>query len=216
MSLSITIDVNGATAQAAVSAVAEALKDRQGMHGTISKSVLGIVRKHLDDKYVPRNSRGDFWADVRNSAQSSATADEATVSLTELGIALRYHGGEVTPGKSISSFTGKLTRALAVPSAEVPIRDGRQIRPGRAGVLAFIESKTAGETVGYLVEGVLKTAVRGKNKGQPYAVAKPGGALLYTLRTITRHRGDKGIFPTESAISDAGSAAILDFVKSFE
>ena len=216
MNVTVAITLDTSKVIADLQAHAAAMKDRTGLHGSISTGVLVAVKDHLKDNYLQRDGpRGDFWADVIASSQAKSTAESATVSLTELGIGLRYRGGTVTPGKSISSFTGELTRALAIPSSKVPVKGGRQIRPGRAGVLAFIQSKRGGETVGYLVEGETKTAKRGKNKGKPYVTAKPGGALLYTLRTITRHRGDKNILPTNQAIETTASKAARDFIASF-
>ena len=186
------------------------------MHGGIAMEVLQLVRNHLDQKYVPRNQRGDFWADVRNTTTSTADDKSANVSLNELGINLRYNGGDVTPGKSISSWTGELTRTLAVPSDKVPIVDGRQIRPGRAGILHFLRARTRGDTVGFLVEGEEKEIARGKNKGKKGTKAKEGGDLLYTLRTITRHKGDKGILPPQDKVSDAAKQATALFIDSYE
>ena len=216
MSLAVSITLDASKVIADLKAHAAAMNDRKGLHGSISTGVLVAVKSHLRTNYLPRDGpRGDFWADVIASAQASHDATAATVSLTELGIGLRYYGGDVTPGKSISSFTGELTRTLAVPSAAVPVKGGRQVRPGRAGVLAFIHGKRGGETVGYLVEGVRKTAKKGKNKGKPYIIPKPGGALLYTLRTITRHKGDTKILPTEQVIFSAAMKATQDFIRSF-
>lgn len=215
--LNITIQVKDAAATATVEAMRLAVKDAQGMHGAIAVAVGKETRDHLTERYLPRDKNGlDFWADVIRSITTTATAEQATVALNELGIALRYYGGDVTPGKSISSYTGKPTRALAIPSSKVPASGGRQIRPGRAGLLAFIRKAAGGETVGFLVEGEKKTSTKGKNKGKPYIVPKPGGSLLYTLRTITRHKGDKDILPSEARLVAAASAAIRDFVDSYE
>lgn len=217
MSVSISIQIDSAAAVASLAAVEAAALDRAGLHGAIAQATQKIVRDHLTAKYLPRDGpRGDFWADVIRSTQADADQTAATVSLTELGIALRYRGGEVTPGKSRSSYTGELTRALAIPSAAVPVAGGRQIRPGRAGILAFIRKATGGETVGFLVEGEEIIAKRGKNKGKPYVRPKAVGQLLYTLRTITRHRGDAGILPEEQALADSARAAIASFIASYE
>ena len=99
-----------------------------------------------------------------------------------------------------------------MPADKVPAEGGRCIRPGRAGLLAFIRSRTGGETVGFLVEGAEKTLTRGKNKGAVRIVPKPGGSLLYTLRTITRHRPDHGILAAEARISEAALMVMGDFL----
>lgn len=217
MSVSVSISLDATLIIADLKAFGAAMKDKKGLHKSISTSVLDAVRDRLKAEYLPRDGpRGNFWADVIASAQAKSSEEMATVSLTELGIGLRYRGGEVTPGKSISSYTGELTRALAIPTLKVPVKGGRQVRPGKAGVLAFIQgNRLGGETIGYLVEGETRTAKKGKNKGKPYTVAKPGGALLYTLRTITRHRGDKNILPTNQAITETASRAARDFIDSF-
>lgn len=215
MNLTVTIDT--ASLSASLEAQAKAIADGDGMHGAIARSVNDTVRDHLTRNYLPRDGpRGDFWADVIRSTESTSDATSATVALTELGVTLRYHGGEVTPGKSISSYTGEITRALAVPSSKVPVASGRQVGPQDAGVLAFVRKKGGGETVGYLVQGIVRLATRGKNKGKPYNAPKPGGALLYTLRTITRHKADPGILPSDEALVASAKAAILDHIGSFE
>lgn len=220
MSLKISVSIDDAGALSSIKAKRKALADKEGMHGSIAEFVSKLTREHINDNYVPRDGpRGDFWADVRDSISSTADENLATVSLSELGIVLRYHGGEVTPGKSISSFTGKPTRALAIPSASVPVSGGRQIRPGRAGLLAFIEAANQGDTVGYLVEGqevIRKRDTKRGVKGTPYTVPKPGGDLLYTLRKITRHKGDKKILPDEADLVDVAKSAIFEFVDSFQ
>jgi hypothetical protein len=213
--ISVTIDTADLTASLA--AQAKGLADSTGMHSAIRQESIEVVKNHLRENYLPRDGpRGDFWADVIASTQAASDDKSATVSLTELGVALRYSGGEVTPGKSISSFTGKPTRALAIPTAAVPVAGGRQIRPGRAGILAFIKSRTAGETVGFLVSGELRKITRGPNKGRERIVPKTGGQLLYTLRTITRHKPDPSILPPDESLVDAAKKAIFAHLDSFE
>lgn len=215
--IKITVDVQAAAVTASLDALTKGMDNRAGLHGSMAESVANLTRAHLDEKYVPNNKRGDFWARVRNSVEAEANDSEASVTLSELGVRLRYYGGEVRPGKGVSSYTGKPTRALAVPSLAVPIVGGRQIRPGRAGILAFLRKVTGGETVGFLVEGMEDGIVsRGPRKGSKRIVPKPGGALLYTLRTITRHPADKNILPTEAALAARATEAALDWITSHE
>ena len=215
--MNLSISINTAAEGASLEAMAKACDDMAGLHASIAASMDTVTRDHLTENYLPRDGpRGDFWADVIASRQSSWSESSATESLTELGIYLRYHSGDVYPGKSISSYTGELTRALAIPSKNVPVEGGRQIRPGRAGILAFIPSRGGGETVGVLVEGVERIALRGKNKGKPHAMAKPGGSLMYTLRTVTHHDGDPNILPPVAALMEGAEKAVQDFVFSFE
>lgn len=222
MSVSVTVSVESAATAASVRAITMAMRDKPGLHGAMAEGVARLTRAHLRDNYLPRDRDGvDFWADVIRSIEATAGDAEATVTLQEVGLRLRYHGsaglpgGGVTPGKSISSYTGKPTRALAIPTEKVPAAGGRRIRPGLAGLLAFVRSAQGGETVGFLVEGMEKALTRGRNKGAVKIVPKPGGSLLYVLRTITRHRPDHGILPPEARISEAALRAVGDFVESF-
>lgn len=213
MSVSIKVNINAAAPKAALARIKAVAEDSEALHAGIAEAVARVTREHLRVHYVPRDERGiDFWADVVNSVEAESDASGATVSLNELGIGLRYRGGTVTPGKSISSYTGELTRALAIPGDKTPVQQGRAIRPGRAGVLAFIRAVSRGETIGYLVEGQEKTITRGKNKGGTRIVPKPGGSLLYTLRTITRHRPDPNILPDEAAIFWQAQAVVISAI----
>lgn len=225
--MQIYVSIDAAAAKASLEATPKALADRDKMHGLIAEEVAKLIRGHIDSKYVPNEKRGtNFWADVRDHITATATGELATVTLGQLGIALRYYGsgglpgGGVTPGKSISRYTGKPTRALAIPTEHVPVSGGRQVRPGRAGVLAFIGSITrGGETVGFLVEGEereRKRATKNGPIGSKYNVPKPGGSLMYVLRTITRHTGDKNILPSDQELIDSASAAILAHFASYD
>jgi hypothetical protein len=215
--MNLSISINTAAVEASLGSIAKACEDRQGMHSAIASSMDVVTKDHLTSNYLPKDGiRGDFWADVIASRESSFTADYAVETLSELGVHLRYHGGDVFPGKSISSWSGKPTVALAIPSVNVPVAGGRQIRPGRAGVLAFIPARGGGETVGVLVEGEERIALRGKNKGRPYAIPRPGGSLMYTLRTVTHHTPDPNIFPSDAALLKGAEEALRDFVFSFD
>lgn len=213
--LKLSINVEKAAVEASLDAITSGLADRAGLHASMATAVESEVKDHLTTKYVPRNKHGNFWERVRDSIEVRSDASGANVDLVETGIGLRYYGGDVTPGKNPAASgpnKGKPTRALAVPSDSVPVVSGRQLPPARMGLLAFLRRVTGGETVGFLVEGEEKTS----KKGKKYITPKPGGDLLYTLRTITRHTGDKGIIPAESILMQAASMAARDWVDSFE
>lgn len=218
MSLKLSIKLDKGTLKRYLEQIARVAGDKEEMHREISEEVADLIGAHLLAKYVPRDKNGvDFWADVRNSIEASGSPKEALVTLEEIGLRLRFYGGDVTPGKSISSYTGKLTRALSVPSKDVPAEGGRQIRPGRAGLLAFIRSATrGGNLVGTLVEGMEVPITRGKKKGQKRIVPRPGGKLMYTLKTITRHKGDKKIIPPEEKLREASVRAILNLLDALD
>ena len=163
----------------------------------LAAAAAGVERRwqgHLRERYVPRDRDGvSYWADVVRSITSEVTDSGAVVKVSGLGLRLRYEGGMVLPGKGTSSFTGRPTRALAIPSDRVPVRDGRRIAPGQAGPLAFVAAR-GGDVVGYLIAGeVAGTVSRGSNRGKPRVRAK--GPVLFTLKLRQAMRGDAGIFP---------------------
>lgn len=189
------------------------IEEREPLLAGMATAVEQEVRDHLNEKYVPRNKRGNFWERVEKSIEVHTNPKAAEVALTETGIRLRYDGGDVYPGKNPARSgpnKGSPTKALAVPSDKVPVRRGRQLAPFQGGLLAYIQAKTAGETVGYLVEGEEKAIGRGPNKGKTHVVPKTGGALMYTLRTVTHHKADKGILPVDSVLLEAMKRAALD------
>lgn len=212
--LEINIDLNELSH---IEGIADALEDTETLHMVAAQGGGEEQKSHLRDKYVPRNKRGNFWERVHDSVEISADEDSGTIAMTELGIRLRYHGGEVRPGVNKAAAgpnKGNTTKALAVPSDAVPVSNGRQLSPAFMGPLAFLFGKRGSESVGYLVEGEEKTITRGKNKGKKRIVPKKGGDLMYTLRSITRHKADTGIIP-EDEISSAAVAALSDHLDSF-
>jgi len=216
--LSIKINVQTTAAKAPLAALSKALVNREGLHESIARGVDLVVLEHLTAKYVPRNKRGNFWERVVESREVTSDAKGAEIALVEPGVGLRYHGGEVTPGKNPARSgprKGQPTKALSVPSDAVPVKSGRQLPPFQMGLLAFLRKATGGETVGFLVEGEEKLITRGANKGKTRIVPKVGGSLLYTLRTITRHPADKNILPDERKMEEAAESATFDWVDSF-
>ena len=171
-----------------------ALGDRGELLAAAAAGVERRWQAHLRERYVPRDRDGvRFWADVVSSMVSEVKESGAVVRVSGPGLRLRYEGGVVTPGKGTSSYTGRPTRALAIPSDAVPVRDGRRVAPGQAGPLAFIAAR-GGDVVGYLIAGeVTGTILRGSNRGKPRVRAK--GPLLFTLKLRQAMRGDAGILP---------------------
>jgi hypothetical protein len=209
MSVSIKISVNAAAPKAKLEDFKRVANDRAKTNDAIGEAVAELARQRIHDRHISEETRGNFWERVRNSIENESSADGATVSYNELGIGLRFRGGDVYPGKSISSYTGKLTRALALPTDDVPLINQRPAAPHQAGtLLAFLRAASRGETVGFLVEGMEKEITRGKNKGSRRIVQRPGGDLLYVLKSVTHHRPDPGILPDETAIQFAGQAAV--------
>lgn len=149
-------------------------------------------RRHLLERAAARDKGGvDFWARAARSVSSEVSDGRAVVRVVQVGLRLRYEGGVVSAGKGISSYTGRATRALAIPSDRVPVRDGRRVSPGEAGPLVFVKAR-GGDVVGYLIGGEVNGVIsRGKNKGRPRVRAR--GPLMFTLKMRVAVRGDAGV-----------------------
>lgn len=216
MSLSVTIDLRDTLGLGPILA---ALEDTAGLHEALAAAVEATVANHLTG-LNSRSPNTGFYASAARGVEVESDASRGLVRIPELGFALRYYGGTVKPGIGISSYTGKLTEALAIPTDDVPIvgpSDARhRQRPGDAGLLAFIPNRKEGsKSIGFLIEGVEKTVTRGKNKGKTRTVPKPGGDLLYILAEEVTHNPDPSVLPTDAEfLSSAGDAAV-DYIESF-
>jgi|GEM_PF-2597181 len=216
--LNIKIDALGA--RELIEKATALAEDRQGLYAAMATGVEAEVKDHLVKNYLPKDKRGNFWERVYESTEVKVSGSGATVALTETGVALRYYGGEVYPGKNPSRSgprRGQPTKALAIPSAAVPVKRGRQAAPFQMGVLAYLRRATSADpdTVGYLVDGVEKPITRGPKAGQMRIVPKPGGRLLYTLRLVTRHSADKNILPPDGNLLEAAERGALEHIGSF-
>lgn len=166
-----------------------------------------IVR-HITTVKVPAQSAGiTWWQQAAATLRTTVTDREAVIAFTRPGIRLHYYGGEVRPRKA---------RALAIPTKDVPIKNGTRLPPRAAGLLAFIPAAKGRETLGYLVTGRRKTITRGKRKGGTRLEPIPrtaGGHLLYILRTVTRHRADPSFLPTDQRVAQLLTASAKRFLK---
>ena len=216
LELEVNIDLSG---MSRIDALVEALEDKETLHLVAAQSGAEVLKEHLRAKYVPRNKRGNFWERVHDSTEVSADSESGTITMSELGIRLRYYGGDVYPGKNKSQAgpnKGNPTKALAVPSDAVPVQNGNQISPAFAGRLAFLMNRKGGDTIGYLVEGEERTRTRDTKKGKKgskYTAPKKGGDLMYTLRSITRHKPDPNIIPSDEVMATAAGEAIRDYLE---
>lgn len=210
----VTVKIEGVVA-AAIARLGEGLADTATLHDAIRAEAEAQVRAHIL-KLKSRSPNTNYYGKAAAGVNSSADAKSATVSILQAGYALRREGGTVTPGRTNSSKTGKPTKALALPTKYVPIRNQERAIPRDFPLLAFIPNRKGGDTIGYLVEGVAKTAKRGKNKGKNYIAAKSkadGGKLLFVLRSRTRHKPDPSVLPLDTELIATATRAITDYIN---
>jgi hypothetical protein len=213
----ITLDLRTAAAQAVLSRLAASLQDRTDLHEAIAEGTGELTRRHLLDRNTA-SPNTNYYAKASRSVETSFDAVAATVRIPHTGIALRYYGGRVTAGKSISSATGRPTRNLAVPTPDVPVRGGERLRPNQIPDLAYIPTRKGGVsiTTGYLVEGYRKTLTKGPRAGQTAIVPKPGGRLMFVLRGFTDHAPDPTVIPTPDELITAARQAATDYLTAID
>lgn len=215
--MTYTIDLRSGAVTEMLDSIALAMENPQAIHEAMAAGVEAAVGEHLRG-LNSRSPHTDFYASAARGIETEADGSRALVRIPKLGLALRLYGGTVTPGKGISSYTGLLTRALAIPGDNVPIvgpPDGRyRQRPAEAGLLAFIPARGRDTTVGYLIEGEERTVTRGKRKGQKRIVPTAGGKFMYTLVSEVTHDPDPSVLPSDEEITTAAVSAAMDYVES--
>lgn len=192
----------------------DVLDDRALLHDLISYDVAATVRSHL----LNLNSRSPntgYFGLAAQSVETAFNAQFATIIIRKPGIGLRRRGGTVTPGRNISTKTGKPTTSVALPTKHVPIVNQNRTSPGDMPLLAFVPNRKGGDTTGYLVEGEKRIAKRGKSKGKYIVVAKKDGNMMYVLRKKTEHQEDPSVLPSDEELKAVAVKAIQDLLETF-
>lgn len=171
------------------------------LHEAMAMNVSDTVRKHI--VATKKSPNTGFWSRVAASVTHTFSESGAEVIIPERGAALRYYGGTVR-----QKAGGPL---LTIPTKDVPVQNGTRLAARDMGLLAFLPSRRA-KTRGVLVEGEPYLRTRGKNKGKPGVRPKPGGKLLYILRTETDHKADPTVLPSDQQIAEAARDGALDYV----
>ena len=205
--LRLDVNVEDAAAMAMVRRAEAAGQDGEGLHLAMAMGVEALVKKHLRAKYVSRSPNTGFYGRMAEATAGTATKAEGTVTVGAgiRGAALRYFGGTVAAGKTISSITGRPTRLLAIPTKDVPVSGSTRETPANMGMLKYLPSTKGG---GVLVEGEQVTGKRGKTRVE----RKPGGRLLFILKAYTKHDPDPGLLPDQAALEAAARAAAGDHI----
>lgn len=203
--LTIEVAFDDPAASAALARLQSRLGDGEGLHEAMAERVDTTVRDHIRTVKGPASPNTDWWGNAADSVVHTSTATEGTVRVTQIGAALRFHGGRVSQKPD-----GPL---LTLPSKHVPIQNKTRLA-ARALTLAFIPARK-GATVGVLVEGeeTGKTVKGGKRAGMPATRPKAGGHLMFVLRTETDHKPDPSVLPTNAELAESARQAAHDFVR---
>lgn len=189
LTTAITIDAQGAGLMLLrARGLAEMVPDL--VEGGVMFAVQEHVRTHYQGKPNKLGAPGTgYWEKVIQSAQSVVSGEAVTVTLRGIGLAMKYHGGTILPGKGISKKTGKPTRMLAIPVA----------------------AEAYGKTPGMF--GNLER--EGNGLFAPVA-GKGFGAQLFRLARKARIKPDANILPPAGVVVAACETAFADAVRGLD
>jgi hypothetical protein len=83
-----------------IAAIEAAMGDKAAVHARIAKGATPVVRNHLLDRdakipHRPGWPRSGYWGHASESAEGTADASAATVTVRKEGVGLHLHGGTV-------------------------------------------------------------------------------------------------------------------------
>ena len=86
----------------------------------LGRSVNNAIRENFDALEATRpnklgGARTHYYSGARAGTSFVVESDAAIVGIRQVGIRLRYYGGTVEAGRSISQFSGKPTKYLTIP-----------------------------------------------------------------------------------------------------
>ncbi len=211
--ITLTVNIENLVS-GALEKFSDVLADKAMLHDAIRAEAETMVKKHLA-ALNNRSPNTGYYAKAAAGVNSTADDAAATIIIQAAGIGLRRFGGEVTPGRNISSQTGQPTKSISLPTKHVPIVNQNRQRPKDFPLLAFVLNRKGGDTTGYLVEGEQKLAKRGESKGKYITVAKKGGKMLFVLRKRTSHKANPAVLPSDDELRAVAVQAIKDLLQTF-
>jgi hypothetical protein len=173
-----------------------------------------LVKDHLIAVNAERSRSGRNWyARAARSVTTRAAGGFALVSVTQIGMRLRYYGGTVRAGKNISTVTGKLTRFLTIPASPetAGMRAGEfndldvALVMNPSGRLQWALVRRASSAISIVrrkrSDGTVKTAVRP-------GMLRAGGTVMFWLVRKATYRADPSVLPTkDEMVTTAVTAA---------
>jgi len=180
-------------------------EDVRGACRAAGNGVAELVRAHL--RGLP--GRG-FWRDAADATRVAEVGEDVEVWIERRGVGLQFYGGTVLPGRGMSSFTGRPTRLLAIPTS-------REVSeaPGRYGPLVFVPLRR-GHLRGLLlpgVEGVARRSGRRHRRGDSVLRAAAGAAPLFRLVDQTHHVPHAFVLPPQLLLHRRAVGEVARFLR---
>lgn len=175
----------------------------------LRKSAANEVLLTVKDNFARLGGRR-YYMQAADSTEVTADATSATVTVSHVGVRLRWQGGTVLPGAGISSKTGQPTKLLAIP-ANKSVRKA----PGAYGDLQYVPLPGAGKIKAMLViPAKRKPAKAGKRKGPRKPPPKP--AVAFWLADRTDHPANPKVMPTDDQLRQAALAGAQSYLSAHD
>lgn len=112
--------INVSNVQAEINKLGRALEPQQ-INNAIGRHITNIVKAHLfkynaDHQNSLGGRRTNYFSQAAKATSYQESGQGVTISIKQVGMALQYYGGTVTPGKGTSTATGKPTQFLTIPA----------------------------------------------------------------------------------------------------
>lgn len=182
-----------------------AADDERDISKAAAEQVRGAVMRH----FLTLGGR-QYWGQAAAKTVTEARGREVFVNICQRGVALRYRGGVVLPGKGASSVTGAPTKLLSIPASE-----SVNNAPGWYKPLVFIPVKK-GHLRGLLFPGeagVAKRSGKKRKKGSAMVRTKEGAPPYFRLVDRTIHQANPQALPSMAEMQDAAAKGARMLIK---
>lgn len=196
---------------------------RSGRDGTVlmqkaTEGVWLVIRRHFQAKAQKPNKRGfpssGFWSQVYQSTKiGNVTSGSGEVIIGDHRYSPRFFARTITPGKSVSTKSGKPTVWLTIPAAEESYKAGtpRLFEYTHPGINLFftpIDSST-GLLQGYTTEK--RNRSHRAKKGEPKQ--HEGSRVFFVCKRSLTQPADPTWFPAESELQKGAVGEVEAYLR---
>ena len=118
--LSVSVVITKDTATPALRSLRRGLEP-ENVIPIFGRSVSNAVRDNFDDLEASRpnklgGARQHYYSQARAATHYTIEGDTAIVGVAQVGMRMRYYGGEINAGANPSAATGQPTKYLTIPA----------------------------------------------------------------------------------------------------
>ncbi len=222
MSVAIEVSITKDEATPAIERVRLGLQP-QRLGAIIGRSATNTIREHLFGLNQSRpnalgGNRTNYYASAARATHFTCMGDVVIVSVSWIGMAQRYFGGVIRPGKGISSFSGKPTKFLARPAraeayGKLPGEFNDLVMLwGRNGPYAL--ARAVSTAISYRKTHTLDMKAAGSSAiTRAVGRGTQGGEVMFWLKRIVIQEPDETVLPYPELIDTRIARDVDSYVK---